>query len=327
WIIGVILLITVLWVATESEIAADEREQRAAALQQAESLAGSYALQLTNYIEQLDQLSLNIAFNWVDAPQRVDLRRDRQRGLFPARDHFFVAIVDANGTVMSTSMPPKRYVNLSTYGFFQHHHDVCCDGLRVTGSVNLPLVGMRMTLFSRRIDDKSGRFAGMVLIAVQPNFLTTFQDEVMHEPSDFSAALLNGSEFISTRLSRDGDVQTKFFIENPVISPILGSRFEPGTNFSDGVDRIVGWRKLDRYPLVAITGLAVHRALAGHHVAAQGYRSSAIIATVFLTVLAIVGIWMSLRYAARRRAEEDVRRTYRMATDAANEGFYMLTPV
>ncbi|MFM7760746.1 MAG: putative bifunctional diguanylate cyclase/phosphodiesterase, partial [Burkholderiaceae bacterium] len=171
------------------------------------------------------------------------------------------------------------------------------------------------------------RFAGVVLIAVQSNFLSTFQDEIMHEPSDFSAALLNGKEFIETRLGGDGSTQTKFFLENPLISPILGSRFEPGTNFSDGVDRIVGWRKLDRYPLVAVTGLAVHRALAGHHVAAQGYRSSAIIATVFLTVLAIGGVWMSLRYAARRRAEEDVRRTYRMATDAANEGFYMLTPV
>jgi len=327
WIIGVILLITVLWVATESEIAADEREQRAAALQLAESLAGSYALQLANYIEQLDQLSLNIAFNWVDVPQRVDLRRDRQRGLFPVRDHFFVAIVGANGTVVPTSMPPKRYVNLSTYGFFRHHRDVCCDSLRVTGSSTIPLVSMQTTLFSRRIDDKSGRFAGVVLIVVQPNFLSTFQDEIMHEPSDFSAVLLNGKEFIETRLGGDGSTQTKFFLENPLISPILGSHFEPGTNFSDGVDRIVGWRKLDRYPSVAVTGLAVHGALAGHHVAAQGYRSSAIIATVFLTVLTIGGIWMSLRYAARRRAEEDVRRTYRMATDAANEGFYMLTPV
>jgi len=326
WIVGVVFLITVLWVATESETAADEREQRAAALQQAESLASSYALQLSNYIEQLDQLSMNISFNWVDMPQRVDLRRDKERGLFPARDHFFVAIIDANGKVVSTSLPPRRYINFSSYPFFQHHKEVCCDGLRITGSVDIPLVGMRMTQFSRRIDDKAGRFVGVVLIAVQPNFLATFQDEVIHEPSDFSAALLNSREFIATRLGSDGDTQTKFFIESPVIANVLGSRFEPGAKFSDGIDRIVGWRKLERYPLVAITGLAVYRALAGHHAAAQGFRSGAITATLFLALLAVGGILMSLRYAARRRAEEDVRRTYRMATDAANEGFYMLTP-
>jgi len=49
-------------------------------LQQAQSLASSYALQLSNYIEQLDQLSMNIGFNWVDMPQHVDLCRDKQRG-------------------------------------------------------------------------------------------------------------------------------------------------------------------------------------------------------------------------------------------------------
>ncbi|MBU3708207.1 MAG: EAL domain-containing protein [Burkholderiaceae bacterium] len=327
WISGVLLLIGLLWVATESEINSDQREQQAAALKQSEALATSYALQLANFVEQLDQLSLSIAFNWVDMPQRIDLQRDRERGLFPVRDHFFVAVIDAQGRVVHASSQPRQYVNLSGYEFFRHHRDYCCDGLRITGSVDIPLIGMKMTQFSRRIDDSNGRFAGVVMIAVQPNFLSTFQDEVLHGGDEFAAALLDSRQFIATRAGNDGSTDQSFFLQRPSFAGALGSRIEPGSSFHDGLERVIAWRKLDRYPLVAITGLMTHRILAGHHAAADGYRNSAVIATVFLSLLAVGGIFMSLRFTSRRRAEEDVRRTYRMATDAANEGFYMLKPV
>jgi diguanylate cyclase (GGDEF)-like protein len=327
WVLGALLLVTVLWVVTESEIAQDGREQRAVALLQAESLAGSYALQLSNFIEQIDQLSLAIVYQWKDAPQRIDLRRDRERGLFPARDHFFVAIIDESGQVIHTSDPPKQHVNFSDYTFFKHHRENCCDGLQITGLIDIPLVGMSMTQFSRRIDNPAGQFAGVVVIAVQPNFLSTFQDEVLQERGDFAAAQLKGNQFIATRFGSGNDVPQPVFLSAPTFAGVIGSRLESGSMFLDNLERIVGWRKLERYPLIAITGLTVQRALAGHHAAASGYRSGAIIATVFLLLLAVAGITMSIRYAVRRRAEEDVRRTYRMATDAANEGFYMLTPI
>lgn len=327
WISGVLLLTTLLWVATESKITSDQHEQQAAVLKQSEALASSYALQLANFIEQLDQLSLSVAFNWIDTPSRIDLQRDRERGLFPVRDHFFVAIIDASGNVVHASASPKTYVNFSKYPFFKHHRDYCCDGLRITGTVDIPLVGMKMTQFSRRIDDKLGRFAGVLMIAVQPNFLSTFQDEVLFGSGEFAAVQLNGGEFISTRVGSDGDTGRPFFFQRPVLGGTLGSRIEPGSNFHDGSERVLAWRRLDRYPLVAMTGLLANRALATHHAVASGYRNSAMIATVFLSLLAIGGIVMSVRYASRRRAEENVRRTYRMATDAANEGFYMLQPV
>lgn len=327
WVLGALLLITVLWVVTESEIAADGREQRAVALLQAESLASSYALQLSNFIEQIDQLSLAIVYQWIDAPQRIDLRRDRERGLFPARDHFFVAIINEAGEVIHTSDPPKQHVNFLDYTFFKHHRENCCDGLQITGLIDIPLVGMRMTQFSRRIDKAGGQFAGVVMIAVQPNFLSTFQDEVLQERGDFAAAQLKGNQFIATRFGSGNDVPQPVFLSSPTFAGVIGSRLESGSMFLDNLERIVGWRKLERYPLIAITGLTVQRALAGHHAAAAGYRSGAVIATIFLLLLAVAGIAMTIRYAVRRRAEEDVRRTYRMATDAANEGFYMLTPI
>ena len=123
WIVGLLLLVTLLWVVTELEIRRDERDQRATAMAQAEALASSYAIQLANFVEQLDQLSLAVGFGWADAPNRVDLKRDRERGLFPVRDHFFVAIIDASGKVVHTTSEPKQRVNLAEAPFFLHHRN------------------------------------------------------------------------------------------------------------------------------------------------------------------------------------------------------------
>lgn len=327
WVTGVLLLVVLLWVATEREIGQDMGETRSIAMRQAESFANSYAAQLDHVTEQIDRLTLAIAYQWADEPERVDLARDRERGLFPNRFSFFVSIVDARGRVLRTSAEPQALVNFSDTAFFRHHRRHCCDGLVITGPEYGPLVGRQVIRFSRRLDDFQGRFAGAVVIAVDPNYLVTFQDEALQGESDFVTARDANGTFLATRLGSGNEQKREFYLTKPVLPGAQGIRIEEGERFRDGRPRFVAWRKLERYPLVAVAGLTVDKAYAAHRAAARGYRVSASLATVFLCLLAIAGVMLSIRYAARRRSEEDVRRTYRMATDAANEGFYMLTPV
>ncbi len=327
WLTGVLLLIVLLWAATENEIAHDEAENRQVAMRQAESYANSYAAQLDHVAEQIDRLTLSIAYRWSDAPDGVNLARDRERGLFPSRFNFFIFIVDATGRVARTSAEPQRMVNFSDARFFRHHRKNCCDGMLITGPDFGPMVGHQVIRFSRRLDTVDGRFAGAVVIAVEPNFIVTFQDEALQGENDFVTARDANGTFLATRLGSGNEGKREFYLDKPNLPGVQDVRLEPGTKFRDGLPRFVAWRKLDRYPLIAVAGLTVDKALAGYRVAAHGYRVSAAIATLFLCLLAAAGITLSMRFAARRRSEEDVRRTYRMATDAANEGFYMLTPV
>jgi diguanylate cyclase (GGDEF)-like protein len=327
WLLGICLLIIMLWVATENAITHDDIEERTAAMRQAESYANSYAAQLDHVTEQIDRLILSLAYQWSETPERVNLARDRERGLFPSRFNFFASIIDASGRIVHTSGEPQQRVSFSETRFFQHHRKHCCDGLLITGPEYGPLVGKQVVRFSRRLDGPDGRFAGAVMIAVEPNFLVTFQDDATQGESDFVTARDATGKFIATRLGSGNSARQEFYLSKPVLPGLQGVRVEPGEKFLDGLSRFVAWRKLESHRLVAIAGLTVDKALASHRAAAYRYRVSAIIATCFLVLLLIAGIILSLRFAARRRAEEDVRRTYRMATDAANEGFYMLTPV
>jgi len=118
-----------------------------------------------------------------------------------------------------------------------------------------------------------------------------------------------------------------FYLRDPEFSGSQGVRLESAEKFWDKKARYVAWRKLKDYPLVTLAGLAEEDALAGYQVLARHYRLTATTASVLFLIFAAVGMWFSERLAVRRRAEENVRSTYRMATDAANEGFYMLRPV
>ena len=327
WVTGILLLVVLLWVATEREIERDAREERGIALRQAESYANSYAAQLDHIAEQMDRLTLSIAHQWIDAPGSVNLARDRERGIFPNRLSFFITIIDATGRVVRTSAEPPRMANFSEVAFFRHHRRNCCDGMLISAPEYGPMVGRQVIRFSRRVDGPDGRFAGVVAIAVDPDYLVTFQDEAMQGESDFVTARDANGTFLATRLGSGNEKRREFYLEKPILPGVQGVRIEAGSKFRDGQARFVAWRKLERYPLVAIAGLTVDKALATHRAVAHGYRMSATIATIFLGLLAAVGILISIRFSARRRSEEDVRRTYRMATDAANEGFYMLTPV
>lgn len=79
--------------------------------------------------------------------------------------------------------------------------------------------------------------------------------------------------------------------------------------------------------MVAIAGLSTKNAFAAYELTARNYRVFAGTGSVFLVMFALLGSFFSARLAWRRHEEEKVKATYRVATDAANEGFYMLRPL
>ncbi len=327
WVFGFLLIAGVLYSSTESELQRDEQAARRLAVLQAESLANSYANQLEHLAEQMDRITLGMVHAWQDAPASVDLVRDRLRGLYPSRHGFFTFILDRNGDIARSSFDLSQHRSLQDAEFFQVHKSRCCEGLVISPPEFGPLVGRQVVRFSRRLDDSRGNFAGVVAVSVEPEFLVTFQDEALQGEHDFVSARMANGAFLATRLGSFSEQKRVFYKADPVFRQPRASRLEPGEFFRDGRTRYVAWRKLDAYPLVAVAGLTEESALAAYRMTARYYRATLAVTIVLLLSLFVTGAIVSARFAARRRAEDDVRRTYRMATDAANEGFYMLRPI
>ncbi len=327
WVVGLLFLIALLWTATETQVARDEQESREHAMQLVTATASAYAVQLDHLAGQIDRLTLSIAFDWQDAPSRLDLRRDRQRGLFPDKHEFIVTLIDASGRPVQTSSPIALKTHYAGADFFSRHASGCCSGLLISGPQFSASAGKPLIRFSRRLEHRDGRFAGVVLISVAPDFMVTLQDEAQQGVNDFVTVRLNDGTFLATLLRHEMRAGQIFYREPPVFGQPQGVYLVKGDRFVDSRTRYVSWYRIEPYGMVAIAGLAEHNALAAHRAVTRGYRISASIATLFLSVLALAGIAISVHFARGHRADEQVRRTYRMATDAANEGFYMLSPL
>ncbi len=321
---GLLALLTLLWLGTEHALDQEEANARNAASLRAHSLANSYATQLQHLAEQMDQITLRIAYQWQDAPQAVDLARDWARGLFPREKPFFVYIANARGDPVRLSFDPVHQTNIADKPFFRMLRDDCCDGLLISPPEFSELVDRQVVRFSRRLETTSGAFAGVVVILVEPNFLATFQDEAGQGPNDFLTVRLDTGQILATRLGSEREDNVIFNRQPPRFATERGVTLEPAATFRDARQRYVAWRKLERYPLVALAGLTEADALAAYRVLARSYRLTAMTASLFLVMFWAAGMVFATKLAARRRAEEDIRSTYRMATDAADEGFYML---
>ncbi len=326
WVAILALMIAAIVLGTIDRLAREEAQARRDAMRQAESLANAYATQLQYVSEQIDQLMRRVAFSWRDHPETVDLERDQRRGLFPGRDDFFVFITDAHGRVMRSSLAQRRPMEVSGFDFFRQQRAGCCKGLSIYPVARSPWVLRDVVRFVRRIDDEDGRFAGIVLVAVAPDFLATFNDEALHGPHDFVSMRLATGPLLATKVGQHSKLSTMYYREDPRFAEDHGVRSEPAHLFRDKRARFIAWRHIAGYPAVALAGLTEDDALAAFRMLAHTYRINAATVISLLAALAAGGIVLFSRIAARRQMEEEIRLTYRVATDAANEGFYMLRP-
>lgn len=326
WVAMIALVIVAVVLGTQDKLAREEAQARNDATRQAEALANAYATQLQYVADQIDQLIRRVAFAWRDRPQSVDLQRDQQRGLLSVRHDFFVYIADANGRIVRASVGLPGGVNISGFDFFREQRDRCCLGLVIHPVSYSPWVRRNVVRFARRIEHDNGRFAGIVFVSVEPGFLATFQDTMLSGQQDFVSMRLSSGPLLATKVGQGSGAPRVFYRNDPVFAEARGTRLEPAHLFRDGRTRFIAWRRIPGYPVVSLAGLTEEDALAASRALARTYRANATTVIILLVALAVAGIALGSKMAARRKMEEEVRLTYRIATDAANEGFYMLRP-
>lgn len=324
WLATVAAAIGFLWWGVERTLAERKASEQALTMQQAAARAASYALQLEDLTDRMDQVAEQIIAQWRESPNSLDIRGSLT-GLLSTRHQIYVFILDANGRVVASSFPPKVQT-IPRMGFFEALESGCCPGWQVTPASFAPTVGADVIRFSRRLDRPDGSFGGALVFAAPPNFLETFQDNSVIGPRDFVTVRLVDGPVLTTKLGADQPKRI-FYLEHPRFPEARGVRYEPPEKFKDGFARFIGWQKHSALPIVALAAMAEADALAEFDDTAQAYRSFASLVSAALLLVGMVMVVLTLKLNARRAAEEEVRRTYRMATDSANEGFYMLRPI
>ena len=332
WPVLALLVCLVIWLMAVSRADAELDRADVQVTREAAAFADAYEQYLTRSVGQMDQLTMQLKFGWEhrSSPDLLqDLRRD---GMFTERHFLAVSIIDRHGVVRSALNRAVQAPALADSALFTGHRDSISSALHISAAA--PALGLapNTVLFTRRLDTADDDFDGIVVLAVDARYFTTFADAgTLGSHGIVAVAGAGDSAF---RLEQRGDGTLASGAAATQL-PLDGANASQGTVqiidalevFGDGIARTVGWRRSSAYPLMAAVALSRADAEAPARQYWRNARDNALGATICLAVLASLSAMLAARAAARMREQEEVRSAYRTATESAKDGFYMATPI
>ncbi|HJW54540.1 MAG TPA: EAL domain-containing protein [Burkholderiaceae bacterium] len=324
------------WIAVESMIANEQRAFDKAISTDAMSIAGGYAQYLTRSIEQMDQVTMHIKFDWEKSHGMLRLDDLVARGLFTAPQFVLVSIADRTGRIVTTTAHPEQSGSIAGHLYFQLHKNNISSALHIAPPEVDNLSGKTVIRFTRRLDANDDKFDGVVVLSVEPEYFSAFYDGPSVGNIDFLAAV--GADGIP-RSSRIG--ARSYTPTMPALRriPAFGRQGAAGTFalnggrwldaewFTDNERRFVGWQTLTAYPLTVMVGLSERERLLRYAQSWITYRRLAAWSSAMLVMSVLVAAFMAGRLARKKQQARSVQAAYRLATESGDEGFYMLHPL
>lgn len=327
WILLNVVFCIALWATLTFRVETHRVEARAALKTSAITLAGSYSEQIARAISTVNDHSLTLKYYWERDKSDVDLKAQRDAGLFGVEKLNGVGIFDKHGVLVAASYASNNTAYLGDKPYFLDYKTGISHGLRVLPpSVGL-VSGRTIIRFMRELRDPFGQFDGVVFIACLPQFFGSTFGQSRLGPHDF-LSIRDAAGALYVKQTRDAASvgPTPFGVEQ-MMNRHGGFAQMPAHVFTDRVARHVAWAPVANTPLIAVAALSVEDAFADYSASRLTYYRLGFFWTVFLVVICLAGLVLYGRFLAHGNDAERLRRTYRLATEGAGEGFYMLEPI
>ena len=327
WVLGCVLLLVLLWGAAFAKIYTDRERLIDTAGMEVTARAKTYAEQVLRTVQQIDQLSRVIKYEWERNSSTLNLEEQYRKGVYQTA--VYPVAINAHGMAITGTRNLPKGTYMGDLDFFKINKNNPNAGLVI--SYPTPgrggFSGKTIIRFSRRFEKPDGTFDGVIMIAIEPNFISSFQDDSLLGADDFISVRILTGPVMASKVGRSAHQKAQVhYRKTPIFVSDAGLANEPGTTFFDGVSRIVGWEKLDGYPLVSLAAISDKNVLAPYTATAESYLFIALIISIFLICAAIKSARIQMQEALRRTHADQVQSTFRLAVDGAREGFYMIRP-
>ncbi len=307
-------LVLALWSTTLHMIGAEERAAHDAAGEAARELVDTYEAQMARSLSAIDQTLhvLQYAVEMNGAGAALDAMS--ANGLLPPGLVFQVAIIGADGRVLASNPRARAGGDVSRETWFAWHRTREGETAFVSQTI-----GRREphVVFSRRIDDAAGRFAGVATVAVDPAYFTSsYERSRQGDRGLLGVAGLDGV-VRAARIGEDVSWGQRVALGKPDSVLLAASSI-------DGELRYTSTRPLGRFPLVAVVGLSEPEQMAEFRARRRTWLLAAGAGTALLIlVVTLVSAW-SWQLAKARRRERLAQQTYAAASEASLDAFFVL---
>lgn len=166
-------------------------------------------------------------------------------------------VYDKDGSWLATSLK-QLYpdMNNADREYFIWHREHADPGIHIGKVIRSRSSGELVIPVSRRLNDAQGNFRGVVLGTVKVGFFRQFYSWYEQQPGDLLGLMKTDGTIIYMRPFPDRVINLSLS-DSPLFTSLLGrSRTGSATWLSriDGVERLYGYARLERYPMVVAVG-------------------------------------------------------------------------
>ncbi|MDD2733320.1 MAG: ATP-binding protein [Desulfuromonadaceae bacterium] len=325
WPLFCLILAAWLWYWTISKIDAEKQAGEKKVLAEATALCNDYANYLIQAIEQANQITLQLQYNWEQSHGNINLQELSKGGLFRNPHINNVIVVNREGRPVTATLGNLQKISFTDREFFIYHKNDDSKALLIGKPLVSRTTGKPAIPFSRRLNTPHGAFDGIALTGFDPHYLTSFYAGAF--PGSTGVLMVAGLDGVLRSATIGAGLQDSTpaaLRAVPLFNSPQGATYLSGEQwFGDKRSRYVAWKTLKEYPLVAMVGLSEQEYFAPYETAWATDRRVAISGSIILFLFALAAAGMSTRLVRKKHQEEEVRKAYRIATEGGNEGFYM----
>ncbi|EOC1348051.1 GGDEF domain-containing protein [Cronobacter turicensis] len=245
-----------LWQSWQHSVEETERQARNQSISLARQAEDTF-LQVQLTLDELARRSEDIFQQPADWNGSRGLLAQQQRQLSQLHGLF---VYDASGDWIATSasvFPPQA--NNADRDYFRWHTQHSDTGIHIGHVIRSSSTGELVVPVSVRLNNREGRFRGVLLATVKLDYFRQFYGYYEMGPSDTLGITFADSTVLYVRPFPDSYINrtlssSPLFTRMLKIAPTGGGAWK---SVLDGVPRIFGYATLERYPLVVSAGYDV----------------------------------------------------------------------
>lgn len=316
WLMALTLLALVAWHTAQQIEASRGRELRNAQRDLA-NLTRVSQEHAERTLRSADQVLRFVRQRYAELGSRLDLAAMVADGTIDAVNFPQIGVIDPDGVYALANLPITRRIDLSDREHFRVHTGPEDRGLFVSAPVLGRASGKWSIQLTRRITRADGGFGGVAVLSLDPSYFTRFYGDLAL--GRLGVAALVGVDGIA-RARRAGESEA---YGSDLRSSQLFTRLQEGQAEGvyvsrsplDGHERLLHFRRLERFPMAVAVGLALDEVLANHRRTRQALLVQG--AMVSLLVLALAAALT--RYVRHVGRELERRRVAQQQLHERNE--------